>query len=312
MRPDGDGHYLVGGRGSRPDEELATPQTAQRGADDSALAEFARELVWRLPPMEGGIWRGSWSSFYDFTPDENPVVDRVPGHERLIVAAGGSGHAFKLAPALGLGAAELLCDGEVRSFDWSVARVRALRVRVSGIVLAAGAGTRFRAAGGGSKLLAPVEGRPLVERPLRAMLAAGLDEVVVVLGSGADEVREHTDLGGARALVHRAGRRHGVVAGRRARDPAGRLRGCCRGARRRARAPAEAVQRVASRIAVGDAPLVGARYAGGRAHPVAIHRSLWSRLPTDRGGRCARARDRARRRGLHRPRPPRRCGYSNT
>ena len=69
--------------------------------------------------MEGGIWRGSWSSFYDFTPDENPVVDRVPGHERLIVAAGGSGHAFKLAPALGLGAAELLCDGEVRSFDWS-------------------------------------------------------------------------------------------------------------------------------------------------------------------------------------------------
>ena len=119
MRPDGDGHYLVGGRGSRPDEALATPQTAQRGADDSALAEFARELVWRLPTMEGGIWRGSWSSFYDFTPDENPVVDRVPGHERLIVAAGGSGHAFKLAPALGLGAAELLCDGEVRSFDWS-------------------------------------------------------------------------------------------------------------------------------------------------------------------------------------------------
>jgi glycine/D-amino acid oxidase-like deaminating enzyme len=30
-----------------------------------------------------------------------------------------SGHAFKLAPALGLGAAELLLDGEVRSFDWS-------------------------------------------------------------------------------------------------------------------------------------------------------------------------------------------------
>jgi glycine/D-amino acid oxidase-like deaminating enzyme len=30
-----------------------------------------------------------------------------------------SGHAFKLCPALGLGAAELLLDGEVRSFDWS-------------------------------------------------------------------------------------------------------------------------------------------------------------------------------------------------
>ena len=30
-----------------------------------------------------------------------------------------SGHAFKLCPALGLGAAELLLDGEVRSFDWT-------------------------------------------------------------------------------------------------------------------------------------------------------------------------------------------------
>jgi sarcosine oxidase subunit beta len=120
MRPDGpDGHYLVGGRGSRPDEELAAPHTGARGADSDALEEFLRELVWRLPAMRGGIWRGSWSSFYDFTADENPVVDRVPGHERLIVATGGSGHAFKLAPALGLGVAELLCDGEVRTFDWS-------------------------------------------------------------------------------------------------------------------------------------------------------------------------------------------------
>jgi sarcosine oxidase subunit beta len=120
MRPDGpDGHYLVGGRGSRPDEELRTPQTGQRGADGDALDEFLRELVWRLPAMRGGIWRGSWSSFYDFTADENPVVDRVPGHARLIVATGGSGHAFKLAPALGLGVSELLCDGEVRAFDWS-------------------------------------------------------------------------------------------------------------------------------------------------------------------------------------------------
>jgi glycine/D-amino acid oxidase-like deaminating enzyme len=120
MRPDGaDGHYLVGGRGGRPDVELAAPETLTRGADDDRLRDFERELGWRLPATRGGIWRGSWASFYDFTPDGNPVADRVPGHERLIVATGGSGHAFKLAPALGVGVSELVCDGDVHSFDWS-------------------------------------------------------------------------------------------------------------------------------------------------------------------------------------------------
>ena len=120
MRPDGgDGHYLVGGRGGRPEELLPEPETGPRGADPERLDDFARELVWRLPAMQGGVWRGSWASFYDFTPDGDPVVDRVPGHDHLIVATGGSGHAFKLAPALGLAVAELVCDGDVHSFDWS-------------------------------------------------------------------------------------------------------------------------------------------------------------------------------------------------
>jgi sarcosine oxidase subunit beta len=120
MRPDGDGgHYLAGGRGGRTDDELQAPEREPRGADPERLADFGRELAWRLPSIAGGVWRGSWASFYDFTPDGNPVVDRVPGHDGLIVATGGSGHAFKLAPALGLAVAELVCDGDVTSFDWS-------------------------------------------------------------------------------------------------------------------------------------------------------------------------------------------------
>jgi glycine/D-amino acid oxidase-like deaminating enzyme len=38
----------------------------------------------------------------------------------VIIATGMSGHCFKLAPSLGRGTAELVVDGEVRSFDWSV------------------------------------------------------------------------------------------------------------------------------------------------------------------------------------------------
>jgi CTP:molybdopterin cytidylyltransferase MocA len=153
-------------------------------------------------------------------------------------------------------------------------------VRIAGTLLAAGAGTRFRAAGGDSKLLAPVAGRPLLEWPLRALLDAGLDEVVVVLGAGADEIRAQADLGGARVLVHSRwadGMASSLAAALAALPPA-----CEAAIVALGDGPSlssEAVRRVAARIALGDAQLVGARYANGRAHPTAMRRSLWPRLP---------------------------------
>ncbi len=151
---------------------------------------------------------------------------------------------------------------------------------VAGILLAAGAGSRFRAAGGDIKVLAELGGRPLIEHPLGALRAAGLAETVVVLGSCAGEIAERADLGDARVVVH-AGWADGMASSLAAAlatlappcDAALVVLGDGPGL------TTEAVERVAARIAAGDAPLVGARYASGRAHPVAIHRSLWSRLP---------------------------------
>ncbi len=53
-----------------------------------------------------------------------------------------------------------------------------------GLVLAAGAGSRF----GGGKLLAPIGGRPILQHVLDALAAAGLADVVVVLGRDAAAV----------------------------------------------------------------------------------------------------------------------------
>jgi molybdenum cofactor cytidylyltransferase len=153
-------------------------------------------------------------------------------------------------------------------------------VKVAGILLAAGAGTRFRAAGGGIKLLARVAGRPLIEWPLRALLDAGIDEVVVVLGSDANEVELRADLSGARVLVHL--RWEDGMASSLAAALATLPVDCEAVVVALGDGPAlstDAVRRVAARIALGDAALVGARYASGRAHPMAIHRSLWSWLP---------------------------------
>ncbi len=51
------------------------------------------------------------------------------------------------------------------------------------VVLAAGGGQRFRSGSGGHKLLALLDGRPLVCFAVEAALSAGADETVVVTGS---------------------------------------------------------------------------------------------------------------------------------
>jgi CTP:molybdopterin cytidylyltransferase MocA len=85
----------------------------------------------------------------------------------------------------------------------------------AGLVLAAGAGTRF---GDDPKLLADLHGRPVVEHVVRAAVAA-LDPVVVVLGARAREVRAHADLAGAEVTIcpgwadgQAASLRHGLAA----------------------------------------------------------------------------------------------------
>jgi CTP:molybdopterin cytidylyltransferase MocA len=69
-------------------------------------------------------------------------------------------------------------------------------VRVGGLVLAAGAGSRFE---GGIKQLAPLDGRPLLEHALRAI--AALEPRVVVLGHAAKEILASLDLHGAEPVV---------------------------------------------------------------------------------------------------------------
>lgn len=70
---------------------------------------------------------------------------------------------------------------------------------IAGLILAAGGGTRF---GPEPKLLASLEGRPLLEWAIRAQCAVPeLERVVVVLGAFADRVLERVELGRADPVV---------------------------------------------------------------------------------------------------------------
>ena len=115
--PAGDGFVEVGSLAPEHAEHPVDPDRPTEGAGLETLRAYEQALGRRLRGAGGGHWRGAWTGIYDVTPDWEPVIDRVPGTEHVYVAAGFSGHGFKLAPAVGLALAELVLDGASASFD---------------------------------------------------------------------------------------------------------------------------------------------------------------------------------------------------
>jgi sarcosine oxidase, subunit beta len=100
LRPDGGGRLLVG-RGFPKEYEHADPERY----DDTVAQAFERDVrdrvSQRLPRLSGMRAAAGRVGLYDVTPDWHPLLGPVPGVEGLHLATGGSGHCFKLGPAIG-------------------------------------------------------------------------------------------------------------------------------------------------------------------------------------------------------------------
>jgi len=144
---------------------------------------------------------------------------------------------------------------------------------IGGLVLAAGAGTRF----GATKQLAELDGRPLLEHVLRVVAAAALDRRVVVLGAGAEEILAALDLHGAEPVVcerWEEGQSASLACGlSRLRDAEAAL--VVLGDQ--PRVSPEAIRRVIASRGEGAAA-VRATYDGRPGHPVLLERELVRRL----------------------------------
>jgi CTP:molybdopterin cytidylyltransferase MocA len=158
---------------------------------------------------------------------------------------------------------------------------------VGGLVLAAGAGRRF----GGPKQLAELDGVPLLQHAVDAMLGAGgIGPVRVVLGAHADRVRAAVDFAAADPLVCE-GWEEGMAASLRCGVAA--LYGCdwivvTLGDQPRITPHViAAVLTEAARAAEGCAA-VRAAYDGRPGHPVALARSLFPAVAALRGDVGAR------------------------
>ncbi len=117
VKPGEPGYLEVGALDPGHADSPIDPDETPEGTEPETLDRFASSLARRIPELAGGHWRGAWSGPYDITPDWHPAIGLVPGTENVYVAAGFSGHGFKLAPAVGRAVAELILDGGWRTLD---------------------------------------------------------------------------------------------------------------------------------------------------------------------------------------------------
>lgn len=146
---------------------------------------------------------------------------------------------------------------------------------LAAVILAAGAGSRFT--GSGHKLLAPINGTPVVELAIRSALNAGFDELIVV--TGAVDIGSVLDRYPSITEVHNDDWASGQAISIQ----------CA------IRAVGTEVHRIV--IGLGDQPGVSpsawravaddsadltiATYGGTRGNPVGINRAVWALLPID-------------------------------
>ena len=79
-----------------------------------------------MPHLADAEVIASWSGLYTITPDWSMIVDRAPGVDGMYLAVGGSGHSFKLAPAIGQCLAEMIATGTPTTVDITPLRAGAL------------------------------------------------------------------------------------------------------------------------------------------------------------------------------------------
>jgi molybdenum cofactor cytidylyltransferase len=160
-----------------------------------------------------------------------------------------------------------------------------MRKFISGLVLGAGASSRF----GQPKQLLPFKGSTLLGWAVnQAEQAAGLDELIVVLGRSADEIRKQVVFGNAKVVenpVFGEGCASSYRVGIGALDPRSEaimiLLGDQPGV------DPEIINRVADEWRDGDGQIALAVYQGRKGHPMVFARPLFDKLVGLHGDKAA-------------------------
>lgn len=110
IRPLGGRRYVIG-RGFPKSYLDVDPYNYKWTSDDDFVADIESRASFRFPAFAGMRLIDSYAALYDVTPDWNPIVGPRSGLAGYADACGGSGHGFKIGPAIGHDLAAWLCEG---------------------------------------------------------------------------------------------------------------------------------------------------------------------------------------------------------
>lgn len=120
-RPDGTRDTLVGYLTTDLKKAQARAVPFNGTLRESVAKDLRARLGRRFPGMRRAQLRGGWAGLYDVTPDRYPILGPC-GPKGLLVAAGFSGHGFKLSPSVG----RLVADAALGKADDPILRALSL------------------------------------------------------------------------------------------------------------------------------------------------------------------------------------------
>jgi molybdenum cofactor cytidylyltransferase len=144
--------------------------------------------------------------------------------------------------------------------------------QIGGVILAAGEARRF----GGQKLLAPLDGRPLLQHVIDAANASSLEDIALVVGASAGDLVPQLDIGRTR-VVHNADPGRGLASslqvGLRSLDQ--RLHAALVLLGDMPGVTTALIDELVARGRETRSPALTSVWRGRRSPPVVLHKSLW-------------------------------------
>jgi sarcosine oxidase subunit beta len=107
----------------RPDRLVENPDKFNEEVDEENVKVFLEAVPHILPTMKRASYRGGYNSLYDATPDQCPLLGKVPEVEGFYLCCGWSGTGFQQSPATGEVMAELITEDKTTLIDWSAFRL---------------------------------------------------------------------------------------------------------------------------------------------------------------------------------------------